>query len=416
MTASDLHWEYLRVRRLGGLLAQVNRSVNKRLLLACLTALLIMGLPRVSCAEKRAFAVGTDHYRALNPLRTAIADATAISAVLNDLGFRVELLKDPDRAEFDRSWSAFLSTLQPGDIAAFYFAGHGLQVDGANYLLPKDTPGLDAGDTAILENALNFHEVMEQLEARRLATTLYILDACRDNPFEPDGAKRAKSTLGLTKGLAPIESVYGAFVMYSAGPDEEATDALDEKDANSVYVRRLLPLLKTANLSLVDIAKRVQVQVEEDARTIAARQRPAYFDGIVGQYYLGELAGRTLGPADRIPGDNVVRVGAFATWDSNCKSRPAPRISVTSQPRYGKIITRFETFVVGGLHFGNPCEKTTQRGVGVYYVIDDANAESTAVDKVQFAVKHWSVAPPTTVNESFEIDLATRYGRRTTKQ
>jgi Caspase domain len=390
-------------------------ALKKWPLLVCLAALLIVTGPRTSCAEKRAFAVGIDHYGAVNTLRTAIADAVAVSMSLNDLGFTVELLKDPDRAEFDRKWSAFLGTLHPGDVVAFYFAGHGMQVDGANYLLPKDTPGPDAADTAILEKSLNFHEVMEQLEARHLATTLYILDACRNNPFKPAGAKRARSTLGQTKGLAPMESVYGAFVMYSAGPDEQATDSVDERDVNSIYVRRLLPLLRTANLSLVDIAKRVQVQVEEDARSVSVRQRPAYFDGIVGQYYLGQLAGRTLGPAERIPGDNVVRLGAFATWDSSCKSRPAPRINVTAAPKYGRIITRFETFVVGGLHFGNLCEKSTQRGIGVYYIVDDANAESTAIDQVQFAVKHWSVAPVTTVNEGFEIDLATRYGKRTTK-
>jgi hypothetical protein len=385
-------------------------------LLVFLAALFMVALTRTSCAEKRAFAVGIDHYEAVNTLRTAVADAVAVSMALNDLGFTVELLKDPDRAEFDRKWSVFLNTLRPGDVATFYFAGHGMQVDGANYLISRDSPGPDALDTAVLEKSLNFHEIMEQLEARRLATTLYILDACRNNPFKAAGAKRARSTLGQTKGLAPMESVYGAFVMYSAGPDEQATDSVDDRDVNSIYVRRLLPLLRTANLSLVDIAKRVQVQVEEDARSVSVRQRPAYFDGIVGQYYLGELAGRTLGPAERIPGDNVVRVGAFATWDSNCKSRPAPRIAVTSAPKYGKIITRFETFVVGGLHFGHPCEKSTQRGIGVYEVIDDANAESTAVDQVRFAVKHWSTAPVTTVNESFEVDLATRYVKRTTKQ
>ena len=379
-----------------------------------------LALPLAGHAEKRAFAVGINSYAVFSSLSTANEDAATVSKAFADLGFKVETLKEPTRAEFDRKWTDFLSSLKPGDVAVFYFAGHGMQVDGANYLLPKDTPGLDAGQAAILEKALNFHQLMEDLEARRLAATLYILDACRDNPFKGDASKRGKSPLGQTKGLARMESVYGAFVMYSAGPDEEAIDSLggSPRQPNSVYVRRLLPLINSAQLSLVDVAKRVQVQVEEDARSVSHQQRPAYFDGIVGQYYLSQLdsSGRSLGPAERIPGDNVVRVGAFATWDSNCKSRPAPRINVTSTPKYGRIVTRFETISVGALHFGNACDKSTQRGIGVYYVIDSANSESTAIENVQFTVKHWSVAPATTVNESFDIDLATGYSKRTTKR
>jgi hypothetical protein len=395
--------------------------MRRRYLLALLSALCaVLAFPQAGLAEKRAFAVGINNYAVISRLSTAIEDASSISKALGELGFKVETLKDPTRVEFAKRWSDFLSSLKPGDVAAFYFAGHGIQVDGANYLLPKDVPGFDAGETAILDKAVNFHQLMEELEARQLAATLYILDACRDNPFRSAAGKR-KSTLGQTKGLARMEGVYGTFVMYSAGPDEEALDSLGAaapKTPNSPYVTRLLPLLGSVQLSLVDIAKQVQVQVEQDVRAVSRQQRPAYFDGITGQYYLGQLdsSGRSLGPAERIPGDNVVRVGAFATWDGNCKSRPAPRITATSTQRFGRILTRYETFPVGETQFGNACNKSTQRGVGVYYVIDSGSAESNGIEKVQLAVKHWSVAPVTTVDETYEIDLATRYSKRITKR
>jgi hypothetical protein len=204
--------------------------------------------------------------------------------------------------------------------------------------------------------------------------------------------------------------------MYSAGIDQSAFDFLRDagKEANSVYVSRLLPLLGTVELTLVDIAKRVQVQVEEDVKSVSTTQRPAYFDGILGAYYLTQLDGVSpLGPTEHIPGGNVIRLGACATWDSNCKSRPAPAIKLTgTPPKYGRIITRFETFTPSGKHFGVSCEKQSERGVGVYYVIDDASKDSTAVENVQFSVKHWSIAPATTANESFMVDLAARYSKR----
>lgn len=377
-------------------------------------------VPHTAHAEKKAFVVGIDKYAALVPLSTAVEDATAITKALGDLGFKVETLKEPDRATFDKRWSEFLTSLSPGDVAAFYFAGHGVQADGANYLLPKDTPGIEAGETAIMSKAVNFHQLMEELEARRLAATLYVLDACRNDPFKGQAKKSTKSTLGQTKGLARMESVYGAFVMYSAGPDEEALDSLPNspKQANSVYAHRLLPLIGSIQLSLLDVAKRVQVQVEEDARSVPHRQRPAYFDGIIGQYYLSQLdsSGKPLAPNERIAGANVLRLAGFATWDNNCQSRPAPRITVVSAPKYGRVVTRYETFPVTGMHFGNACDKSTQRGIGLYYVVDDARAESTAIESIQVAVKHWSVAPATAVNETFEVDLATRYSKRMTKR
>ena len=131
----------------------------------------------------------------------------------------------------------------------------------------------------------------------------------------------------------------------------------DHTETNSVYVRHLLPLMGKAELSLVDVAKRVQVQVDEDARSNSRTQRPAYFDGIIGQSYLHRLEreGKPLEPTERIVADNAIRLAAFATWDSNCQSRPPPRVKVSATPKYGRILTRSETVVVDTTQFGNAC-------------------------------------------------------------
>ena len=307
----------------------------------------------------------------------------------------------------------FRSSITEGDVAAFYFAGHGIQILGTNYLLPADTPQKPSPEE-VLGVALNFHSLMEELEARKLSATIYILDACRTNPFSPAAATSGPNTMGQSKGLARMESVFGAFVIYSASPDEEALDGLRAEDRNSVFASRLIPLLKQAQFSLVDLAKRVQVDAEADARSVGHRQRPAYFDGILGQYYLAEIdpKGEAGGTDARVAGNNIIRLGGFATWDDKCKVRPAPRISVSSSPRYGRILTRFEDVTVGGTHFGKACEKSVMRGIGVYYAMDDRGGDRGKIENAQFQVHHWSVAPATKVAESFEIDMATRLSKR----
>jgi hypothetical protein len=384
------------------------------LLIASTFACAGLALPQASQADKKALVVGIDAYANLPKLSTAVKDASAVAKALQAANFAVVTLSEATVPHFADKWREFVDSLRAGDIAAFYFAGHGLQVDGANYLVLKDTPGVDAGGAAILQGSLNFYELMEQLEARQVAATLYILDACRVSPLKFTGAK---ASLGQARGLARIESVYGAFVMYSAGPDEEALDFLADagKEANSVYARRLLPLLANKDLSLIEIAKRVQVQVEEDARAVGHKQRPAYFDGIIGQYYLNQVqpSGKPLGPAERIAGNSIVRLGGFATWDDNCQSRPAPRITAATAPRYGRVVTRYEAFTIAGKHFGGAsCDGSAQKGVGVYYVIDDAYKESTAIESIAFTVKHWSVSPSATMSESYDVDLATKYAKR----
>ena len=134
-------------------------------------------------AEKKAFLVAVENYKAgLPALKTPKKDAATIGKALSELGFTIDLVVDSERAEFDRRWLAFRGTLKENDVAVFYFGGHGIQVDAANYLLPADF-SLTSQEADTLNRAINFHRVMEELEGHRLRATLYVLDACRTNPF-----------------------------------------------------------------------------------------------------------------------------------------------------------------------------------------------------------------------------------------
>jgi len=376
---------------------------------------LLIGLPtQMVQADKRAFVTGINEYVALPRLSTATNDATATAETLRSLGFAVTRIDQPGYKQFKDKWKEFLSSLKSGDTVVFYFAGHGLQIDGLNLLLLKDSPDTDGGEKAISEKSLNFHELMQQVETRQLAASLYILDACRVSPFV-DTSARAKSS--QLRGLAPIESLYGAFVMYSAGPDEEALDYLADpkNEHNSVYTRHLLPLLREKETSLVEIAKRVQVEVEEDSKTVAHQQRPAYFDGILGHYYLAKLESsqKRLGPAERLKGDNVIRIGAYSTHDHNCQSLPAPRVKVCAPPQYGRIVTRYETYESKVHRFGpKNCVGTMQRGVAIYYFINEEQQTSNAVEKIEVESFHWNAKTPLTLRDTYEINLATKTAKR----
>jgi hypothetical protein len=392
----------------------------------CLVTASCLLPPREGHAESRAFVAALNTYDKKDvwePLRTAVKDATALEEVLRAAKFQVTSATDVTLADFSKRWAEFLSSLQPDDLAFFYFAGHGFQVDGVNFLVLRDSPAPApaATEAAQVQGALNFYELMQQVQQRRPARSVFILDACRTSPGP---GSMASARFGQLRRFAVGEEVYGTFVMFSAGSGQSALDSLlrdGDKPVNSVYARRLLPLLKRPELGLNEIATNVRVQVEKDARsdTPPFEQSPAYIDGIrSGQYRWDRL-----GPAEKAPAPDktvisatVMRLGGFATWNENCQSQPAPRIATVSRPRFGRIFTRFESFTAGGTQVGVSCDGTLQKGVGVYYAIDDTYKDSTAVDSVQLTVKHWSVSPSAEVSETFIIDLSDRTSRMTTTE
>src|SRR5262245_40187132 len=240
-------------------------------------------------AEKRlALSVGIDVYDNLpghEQLKKAVNDARAMGAALRDLGFKTTVEENVPKLALTRAWQRFLNRLEPGDTAALFFAGHGVEIGGLNYLLPRDVPKVVLGeDRGLAEAAIRFNTLMDNLRDRRVRVALFIVDACRDNPFRDNSGR----SVGGGRGLARVEPAEGSFIMYSAGAGEQALDRLPGADAspNSVYTRTLLPILASPGLSLQDIAIRVRRQVVEVARTAGRKQTPAYYDQLVGDFVL----------------------------------------------------------------------------------------------------------------------------------
>ena len=281
--------------------------------------------PTEAAAERKAFVVSVNNYASLDKLQTPQADAAAISDMLKSVGFKVTYAKDPSLSQFNKAWEAFLASVDQTDVVTVYFAGHGIQSNSVNYLLMRDTPKVLQDPPALKKASLDFHELMEQLELKSPLASIYILDACRNNPF----ATNSRSALGQTKGLAKVEAIYGAFVLYSAGPDEEALDQLGTGDKNSLFAVHLLPPLKDKLVSIVEASKRIQSAVEEAARTKANhKQRPAYFDGILGHFYFADVDNpfRSGRPAPLATSEKVIYMTSGAQWrGKDCHPFRRPR-------------------------------------------------------------------------------------------
>jgi len=284
-------------------------STMKMLATLCLCAYFFAayGPPSAAAQERVALVIGMDRYPQLpadKQLRKAGNDARAIAQGLSDVGFKVRLGENVGRREFNRLWARFINRLSPGDVAAFFFSGHGVELSGENFLIPSDIPRLSGNDETLLRGeAISMQRLLADLRDKRPRMSLLIIDACRDNPFS-DGLGRS---LGGTRGLARVTPPSGTFMMYSAGAGQKALDRLSNSDSdpNSVYTRSLLPLIKQQGLSIQDVAIRVRRKVHKLAKRIGHRQRPAYYDEVLGTFYLaGETDGRRDVPADEILEDD----------------------------------------------------------------------------------------------------------------
>jgi hypothetical protein len=238
--------------------------------------------------QRRALVIGVDGYQNLESLQKARNDALAVSNALVDLGFDVMTLYDASRRDINSAVSTLAGQIEPGDEVLFYFAGHGIEVDGRNYLLPSDVPVVNYGDESFLTGeSIPAGRILDTFQRRGARTTVMVLDACRNNPFAQDG----KRAVGGARGLVRMEPPEGAFILYSAGAGQTALDRLsdDDENPNSVFTRALLPRLQEPGMSLHDLAKHVRRDVQKLASTVNHEQFPAYYDQMSGDMFLSQL-------------------------------------------------------------------------------------------------------------------------------
>jgi len=258
---------------------------------------MFLALAAPAHADKRvALVIGNNDYKYVPKLQKAVNDARTMGNTLKQLGFDVMVAENQNRQQFSQSLLAFDNALGPGDTAFFFYAGHGFEIAGQNFLLPTDVPAATEGQEELVRDASVLADrVIERLQNKKVRTSILVFDACRNNPFERSGT-RAVAGGG---GLAPMTQLpEGVFSIFSAGPRQTALDRLSNDDANpnSVFTRTFAKELMQPGANLVQVTQHTRRLVSEMAETVSHKQVPVYFDQMVDDVFLNGAA-KTAEPA-----------------------------------------------------------------------------------------------------------------------
>lgn len=196
----------------------------------------------------KAIVIGINNYEQANTLNNAVNDAQAISDALKKLKFYVDDYYDVTTDEWDKFFDEFCANLKDFDVCVLYFAGHGIEMDGKNYLLCKETPS--ESKAGIERHSIDLQKCINDLKNSGCPTNILIIDACRNNPF-PEG--RAPFA---TANPAPIYAPKGTLIAFSTSPGEKASDGGLEN--HSSYTRALLNHIFELGLPIESFFKKVR--------------------------------------------------------------------------------------------------------------------------------------------------------------
>ena len=244
--------------------------------------------PVVQYAQRRALVIGNDNYQTVAPLRNAVSDARAMAASLQRAGYQVSLHLDLDEKRFKQTLRNFRYEVQGGDEVLFFFAGHGVEIAGANFLLPVDVRVSNAYDDRdrdqLREDSIDLKRFMSELEDRKTKFALAVIDACREDPFPKQPGGRS---IASRAGLAQTSPATGQMIIFSAGAGQLALDTLGDRDPsrNGVFTRVFLTEMDRPGVPIDRVLKNVRTEVSRLARSVGRTQTPAIYDQSEGDFF-----------------------------------------------------------------------------------------------------------------------------------
>lgn len=196
-----------------------------------------------------ALIIGNDEYQnGTTKLTNAVNDANDIATALNNLEFTVIKHLNCKIEDLDRAVSSFKDGLNSCDVGLFYFAGHGVQIDGENYITAIDS--LFNDESSVKYSSYPLNRLIDAMESCSNKTNLIVLDACRDNPCEHGWARSARA-----RSLAPMFAPKGTLIAYSTSPGETASDGIGN---NGAYTESLLKHINKPDIAIEDVFKKVR--------------------------------------------------------------------------------------------------------------------------------------------------------------
>ena len=225
---------------------------------------------KLESAQKLALVVGNGAYPKW-PLRNPANDARAVAQALTSVGFSTTSAIDVTLQNLDRTVSAFVAKIKQGDTVAFYYAGHGIQLEGENYLVPVDFDAKDEADAKYAAYAAS--RVQERIEKAGARVTLVVLDACRNNPFAA-----TRSTSG---GLAAMGTGKGTLIAFATAPGKTADD--NPNGNNGLFTTHFITALQQPGLTIDQVFNSVRERVYNAS---GGKQVPWTVSSVIGEVYL----------------------------------------------------------------------------------------------------------------------------------
>ncbi len=235
--------------------------------------------------KRIALVIGNAAYKS-SPLANPLNDARAVSDSLRRLGFKVISLENASQKQMFDATREFGDQLKDG-VGLFYYAGHGVQVKGRNFLVPVDAH-IEREDE-VAYKAFDIGQVLEKMESAKNPLNIVILDACRNNPFTR-GARSGAS------GLAQMDAPTGSIIAFATAPGAEAADGAGN---NGLYTSHLLRNINTPGLKVEDVFKRTRVAVRQASN---GRQIPWESTSLEGDFFFSGNAGASTASA-ALPAD-----------------------------------------------------------------------------------------------------------------
>src|SRR5262245_45355638 len=225
--------------------------------------------PAAPSSSRVALVIGNSDYKD-SPLANPVNDAGDIAATLSQFGFEVMKGMNVDQRQMKELIREFGAKMQSGGVGVFFFAGHGVQVKGLNYLIP--VKAVINKEPEVEFEAIEVGFVLAQMEAAANRINIVILDACRNNPF-------ARSFRSAARGLASIDAPVGTLIAYATAPGRTASDG---SGRNGLYTKELLAAMRVPGLKIEDIFKQVRSEVRRQSNN---QQIPWEASSVEGDFY-----------------------------------------------------------------------------------------------------------------------------------
>lgn len=308
------------------------KSVCRSLLgLIFIIVLLNVSISIASASNKIALIIGNADYQ-FSKLKNSLNDAKDLANLLQNIGFEVILKENAGRKEILYSINEFGQRLSDKRVGFFYYAGHGVQINNRNYLIPVDSKIDNEVDIEI--DGVDVDRILGRMESNNNRVNIIILDACRNNPF-------SSSFRSVNRGLAVVQAPVGSLIAYATAPGSVALDGMGR---NGVFTKHLLRHLGTSGISIQEVMTRIRSGVVNETNK---KQIPWSHSSLIGKVYL--VSGKVSPPptVNNVSNQELERLHADIAalqqkLAKNNQRNPNPAPTVVSEPKgQGDLLIEF---------------------------------------------------------------------------